>query len=77
MQLQLPLFPGSTKLINSTVGFYQDGLFVYYLHNGSPIFCHHIESLSNYRNILANLVQSKLCSCCEISKALGVSSRIT
>ena len=75
MQLQLPIFPANTKLINSSIGTYQDGQLVYYLHNGAPIFCHHIESMNNYRYILANLVQSKLCSCSEISKALGVSSR--
>jgi predicted transcriptional regulator len=75
MQLQLPIFPESTKLINSSVGFYKEKDFIYYLHNGSPIFCHHVDSTNNYRYILANLVESKLCHPMEISKALGISQR--
>jgi biotin operon repressor len=75
MQMQLPIFPESTKLINSSVGFFKKEDFIYYLHNGSPIFCHHIDSKNNYRYILANLVESKLCHASEISKALGISQR--
>ena len=75
MQLQLPIFPESTKLINSSVGFYKEKEFIFYLHNGSPIFCHHVDSMNNYRYILANLVQSKLCSPREISEAFGISQR--
>ena len=75
MQMQLPLFPETTKLINSSVGFFKKEEFVFYLHNGSPIFCHHEDSLNNYRYILANLVVSKLCHPCEISKALGINQR--
>ena len=73
--MQLPLFPETTKLINSSVGFFKKEEFVFYLHNGSPIFCHHEDSLNNYRYILANLVVSKLCHPCEISKALGINQR--
>ena len=40
MQMQLPLFPTQIKLINNTVGFFEKGEQVYYLHNGSPIYCH-------------------------------------
>ena len=75
MQMQLPLFPETTKLINSIVGFFKKDEFIFYLHNGSPIFCHHKDSLNNYRYILANLVVSKLCHPCEISKALGINQR--
>jgi len=75
MQMQLPIFPESTKLINSSVGFFKKDEFIYYLHNGSPIFCHHVDSTSNYRYILANLVESKLCHASEISKSLGISQR--
>jgi hypothetical protein len=72
MQLQLAIFPEHTKLINSTVGFYMKDGFVYYLHNGSPIFCHSKEDRDSYRYILATLVTTKLCTCTEISKALGI-----
>jgi len=75
MQMQLPIFPENTKLINSSVGFFKKDDFIYYLHNGSPIFCHHVDSTNNYRYILGNLVVSKLCHPSEIGKALGVSQR--
>jgi len=75
MQMQLPIFPATTKLINSSVGFFMKEEFIYYLHNGSPIFCHHIDNTNNYRYILGNLVVSKLCHPSEISKALGISQR--
>ena len=73
--MQLPLFPETTKLINNSVGFIKKDEFIFYLHNGSPIFCHHEDSLNNYRYILANLVVSKLCHPSEISKALGINQR--
>lgn len=72
MQLQLAIFPERTKLINSSIGFYAKDDFVYYLHNGSPIFCHSKEDRNSYRYILANLVVNNMCTCSEISKALGI-----
>ena len=75
MQMQMPIFPETTKLINGSVGFYQKEDFIYYLHNGSPIFCHYKDSMHNYRFILGNLVASKLCQPSEISKSLGVSKK--
>lgn len=75
MQMQMPIFPETTKLMNSSVGYFKKNDFIYYLHNGSPIFCHHVDNVNNYRYILANLVVSKLCYPSEISKAIGVSQR--
>ena len=74
--MQLPIFPSSTKLINPTLGVKRapDGI-VYYLHNGSPIFCHDTNDMNNYRYIAANLVDSKLCTIKELSEALGVNKR--
>lgn len=73
--MQLPIFPETTKLINGSVGFFKVDDIIYYLHNGSPIFCHHIDSRNNYRYIIANLVVSKLCHPSEISKAMVISQR--
>jgi len=72
MQMQLPIFPESTKMINSSVGFFTKDDFVYYLHNGSPVFCHSKDQLNSYRFILANLTKTGLCSCTELSTALGI-----
>lgn len=75
MQTQLPIFPSQTKLINASLGVRRQDDFVYYLHNGSPVFCHHIDNQNNYRYILANLVTSGLCRCSELADALGVNRR--
>jgi len=75
MQMQLPLFPPSTKLINPTLGFYENEGFVYYLHNGSPIFCHKQEDILAYRYICGNLVFNRLCTAVDLAKALGVNKR--
>lgn len=73
--MQLPLFPSSTKLINSSVGVFEKEDLVYYLHNGSPIHCHSRNDLNSYRYITAELVVSGLCKPGEIAIALGVSNR--
>lgn len=75
--MQLPLFPASTKLITPTLGFYEDGEVVYYLHNGSPVFCHNKEDVSSYRFICGNLVVNELCTAAELARALGVNPRNT
>jgi len=75
MQMQLPIFPSSTKLINGSVGFFEKDEMVYYLHNGSPIYCHSSHDLNSYRYITANLVVTNLCTPSELAKALGVSNR--
>ena len=75
MQMQLPIFPSSTKLINSSVGIFEKDDFVYYLHNGSPIHCHVKNDLNSYRYITAELVVTGLCKPIEIARAIGVSSR--
>ena len=70
--MQLPIFPENTRMINSSIGFFKKDNFVYYLHNGSPIYCHAQDQLNSYRYILANLVTTGLCTSAELSRALGV-----
>ena len=73
--MQLPIFPQTTKLINSNVGLFERDDFVFYLHNGSPIYCHEKNDLNSYRFIIANLVVTGLCSPIDLARALGVSNR--
>ena len=73
--MQLPFFPSSTKLINPSLGFYEEKGFVYYLHNGSPIYCHKKDDLNSYRYICGNIVFNGLCGASELAKALGVNKR--
>ncbi|GHT62340.1 hypothetical protein AGMMS50239_15400 [Bacteroidia bacterium] len=71
MQLQLPFFPKNTKLINNSLGIREQDDFVYYLHNGNPIYCHSKEDRNGYRFIVGNLIFNQLCSIKELSEALG------
>lgn len=75
MQMQLPIFPENTKLVNPCLGFKKTGSTVYYLHNGSPIFCHEENDINNYRYIAANLVDIGLCRSSELADALGVNRK--
>jgi len=75
MQTSLAIFPESTKLINSYIGVFTKDNFVYYLHSGSPIYCHHINAHDSFRYIIGNLVLTGLCEPGEISKALSVHHR--
>lgn len=75
MQLQLPIFPEKTKMINSSLGLFRKDDFVYYLHNGSPVYCHSKDDLNTYRYTLANIVNNKLSSIIELSTALGVNRK--
>ena len=75
MQMQLPIFPTDTRLINNSVGVREQDGTVYYLHNGAPVFCHEKDDLNSYRYITGNLVVTGLCRCSEIASALGVKRR--
>jgi biotin operon repressor len=71
MQQQLPFFPENTKYINSTLGVFEKDLYVYYLHNGSPIFCHSKTDRNSYRFIVGNLICNKMCTISEFHESLG------
>lgn len=73
--MQLPIYPENTKLINCSLGFFLLDNFVYYLHNGSPIYCHDKDDLNTYRYILATLVTTNLCTISELSQGLGIHSK--
>ena len=71
MQLQLPFFPEHTKHINSTLGIFEKDGYVYYLHNGSPIYCHGKADRNSYRFIVGNLIHNKLCTISEFHESIG------
>jgi DNA-binding CsgD family transcriptional regulator len=75
MQMQLPIFPVDTKLVNNTLGILSTDEMVYYLHNGSPVFCHPESNINHYRFICGNLVANGLCTASELADALGVTRR--
>ena len=71
MQLQLPFFPEHTKYINATLGLFSRDDYVYYLHNGSPIYCHEKDDRNSYRFIVGNLICNKLCTIREFHESTG------
>ena len=75
MQMQLPLFPKSCRLINTTTAVEEREEMVYYHHSGSVIYCHEKNDLQGYRYITANLVELGLCKPKEIADTFGVSNR--
>jgi hypothetical protein len=75
MQYQLPFFPEHTRYINSTLGLFEKDGFVYYLHNGSPIYCHGKDDRNGYRFIVGNLIHNKLCTIGEFHVCTGEARR--
>jgi len=75
MQMQLPLFPKTSRLINSMTAVEERDGMVYYHHTGSVIYCHEKNDIQGYRYITANLVVSGLCRPKEIADVLGVGNR--
>ena len=73
MQLQLPIFPRSTKMITPTLGTYEENGLVYYLHNGVPINMHGKNDMKNFRYITSKFVVLGLCRQVDIIKCFGVS----
>ena len=62
MQMQLPIFPSSTRLLSATWGVFEKDNIVFYLHNGSPVYSHKKNDLKTFRFITATLITNK--SCC-------------
>lgn len=75
MQMQLPIFPSSSRLINPNTAVEEREEMVYYLHSGSVIYCHEKSDIQSYRYIAASLVTTGLCKPKEIADVLGVSNR--
>jgi biotin operon repressor len=71
MQTQLPFFPSDTKLINASVGFRKQDGFVYYMHNGNPVYCHEENDRNSYRFIMGSMINNQLCTIRELSEATG------
>jgi len=75
MQLQLPIFPATPKMISPTWGVFEKDNFVYYLHNGSPVHIHEKDDLNTYRFITATLIENHSCIASSLSKVFGVGVR--
>jgi transposase len=72
-QLQLPIFPAGSILINRQVAFDRKDDRIYYFHGLLPVFSHAIHDLKSFRYITSQLVIGGNVSQTEIVKAFGVS----
>jgi len=73
MQLRLPIFPPSIKLITPHLGVLEDDEIVTYFHCGAPIFNHGASDLRSFRYITSKFIDGGLCKGTEISRCFGVS----
>jgi transposase-like protein len=72
-QLQIPLFPEGTTLINQNIGFLRQGSTITYVHGNLPVFTHDIDDLASFRMFTSQLYINGSASQAEICRAFGVS----
>ena len=72
-QLQIPLFPEGTTLINQNIGFLRQGTAITYIYGGLPVFTHDIDDLASFRMITSQLYVNGSASQAELCRAFGVS----
>jgi transposase-like protein len=72
-QLQLPIFPEGTNLINANLGFMKKDDTITYIYGNLPIFCHDVDDLKSFRMITSQLYVNGSATQAEICRAFGVS----
>ncbi len=75
MQLQLPIFPVSTKLLSPTWGVFEKDGSVFYLHNGSPVYSHDKNDLQTFRFVAASLINNNSCSSSDLQRVFSFDIR--
>ena len=73
--MQLPIFPVSTKLLSPTWGVFEKDDYVFYLHNGSPVYSHNKNDLQTFRFVTASLINNKSCSASDLEREFSVNIR--
>lgn len=74
-QVQLPIFPHGTSLINPELAFEREADQVVYYNGHLPVFTHGAEDLASFRIFTTQLILNGTASYGQISKAFGVPSR--
>lgn len=72
-QLQLPIFPEGTTLINQNIGFVRQDNTITYIYGSLPVFMHDIDDMQSFRMITSQLYVNGSASQAEICRAFGVS----
>ncbi len=75
MQMKLPIFPVTTKMLSDSWGVFEKDDMVFYLHCGMPVYVHSKDDMNNYRYITANLINVHACSPSQLSKVFGVNTK--
>jgi transposase-like protein len=74
-QVQLPVFPEGTTLINGDLGVIRQGQQVVYVNGHLPVFTHEVGDLASFRLITTQLIVNGTATQSEIVKAFGVPER--
>ncbi len=72
-QLQLPIFPEGTSLINANLGFIRKDHTITYIYGNLPVFSHDVDDLKSFRMITSQLYVNGSATQAEICRAFGVS----
>lgn len=73
MQLNLPIFPKETRLVNEHLGVYEHDGLIQYIVNGLPVYSHPKEDIRAFRFITSNFIHQRICRKVEIERFFGVS----
>lgn len=72
MQLVLPIFPKTTKMLSASLGVYTQEGMVHYIANGLPVYCHAEDNLAAFRSITCNFIERGLCRSSEVARCFGI-----
>ena len=72
-QLQLPIFPPGTTLINQNIGFIRQDNTITYIHGSLPVFRHDVDDLKAFRMFSSQLYVNGNATQAEICRAFGIS----
>jgi transposase-like protein len=72
-QLQLPIFPPGTTLINQNLGFVRRDNTVTYIYGNLPVFSHDVDDLKAFRMFSSQLYVNGSATQAEICRAFGIS----
>ena len=72
-QLQLPIFPLGTTLINQNLGFVRQDNTVTYIYGSLPVFSHDVDDLKAFRMFSSQLYVNGSATQAEICRAFGIS----
>ena len=71
MQMTLPIFPATTKMLSDSWGVFEKDNSVYYIHSGMPVYVHSKDDMPTYRYVCATLVHLHACKPSQLSKVFG------